>query len=385
MSYPVFLNSNWTLPKSIVRVILILTLTPVLSAGQVSDRENPLHAYFSAETFFCPLDTLMIKADSITGGNAPYTIVWRDEDQVLGSSDSLQWVGTDSTQITIEVTDARQRFVRKDIWLIPHPSLNAGFTCSVTDGCLPLNVVFFSEYLQFQNVSTMSWDFGNGANEHSMASVAHTFTEEGVYFPTLTIEDNHGCKWKDTMDVALRVYPTPAASFETQENRIYLPERTVQVVNTSEGASNYLWIIDGWGHSTEEAPEIDLPGIEDTYRIKLRAINTFGCVDEYIRNIDLVQAIALFVPNAFTPDGDGINDEWQPKGQGIDAFYMTVEVRDSWGTLVFRGDNPDANWDGRSIQSGIFVAPGTYNYRIIARDTERGIGHEFKGHLMVLR
>lgn len=385
MSHRFFLESHWSLPKFVVTAILILVLSPMPADGQVSERENPLQAYFSAETFFCPLDTITVKPDSISGGNPPYSIAWKHGNQLLEVSDSLVWAGTDSTQITIEVTDARQRFIRQDVWLIPYEAVQAGFTSNVNDGCLPLDVVFFSDYLQFQFVKSMSWEFGNGQNEVSMASVAHTFTEEGVYFPTLTIEDNHGCKWKDTMDVALRVYPTPAASFETQENRIYLPERTVQVVNTSEGASNYLWIIDGWGHSTEEAPEIDLPGIEDTYRIKLRAINTFGCVDEYIRNIDLVQAIALFVPNAFTPDGDGINDEWQPKGQGIDAFYMTVEVRDSWGTLVFRGDNPDANWDGRSIQSGIFVAPGTYNYRIIARDTERGIGHEFKGHLMVLR
>ncbi len=124
---------------------------------------------------------------------------------------------------------------------------------------------------------------------------------------------------------------------------------------------------------------------EGQYELTLYVENAYGCAEQTSKIIEVVQGIELFIPNAFTPDGDGINDLWQPQGLGVDAYHVAMEVFDVWGTVVYSSDDLQAAWSGRSEPLGLYVPPGQYNYRIIARDTERGIGHLFEGHVMVLR
>jgi hypothetical protein len=69
----------------------------------------------------------------------------------------------------------------------------------------------------------------------------------------------------------------------------------------------------------------------------------------------------------------------------MDAQHMSIEVYDSWGTLVFISSNPEEAWTGLSADLVTPLNSGNYNYRLIARDTERGVGHLFEGHVLLLR
>ncbi len=89
----------------------------------------------------------------------------------------------------------------------------------------------------------------------------------------------------------------------------------------------------------------------------------------------------LFVPNAFTPDGDGLNDAWGAIGRGIGEF--SIRIFNRWGELVFEADTIDRLWDGH--YQGQLVESGVYAYQIQAR-TLSGSQHISKnGSVTVVR
>ena len=334
----------------------------------------------------CPNTTVVIRPDSVTGGLQPYRYSWTSSNEMVSTDDSAAVMITDTTTIILHVMGADGKIERDSIQLIPYISLDAGFAIDVWEGCTPLEVRFTSNYVAFQNVADMRWDYGTGANDHQLASALYVYDTPGLYAPALSITDLHGCAWSDTLNIGVRVFPTPQAGFRIREDKLYLPDTHLAVENTSEGATNYLWHYPGGEAMEGFEPGIHFPtDREGQYELTLYVENAYGCAEQTSKIIEVVQGIELFIPNAFTPDGDGINDLWQPRGLGVDAYHVAMEVYDVWGTVVYSSDDLQAAGSGRSEPLGLYVPPGQYNYRIIARDTERGIGHLFEGHVMVIR
>ena len=101
------------------------------------------------------------------------------------------------------------------------------------------------------------------------------------------------------------------------------------------------------------------------YVAKYRVIAVNGGDQEIVstsNTAEVVPDIFLYVPNAFTPNGDGLNDEFGALGYGVKEYYLAVYNR--WGELIFTSDNVDNQWDG--TYQGTKVLPGTYVYNISA-------------------
>jgi gliding motility-associated-like protein len=93
---------------------------------------------------------------------------------------------------------------------------------------------------------------------------------------------------------------------------------------------------------------------------------------------EVIPPLSVFIPNAFTPNGDGINDTFGVKGEGIENFAIRIYNR--WGEVVFESDNPKKQWDG--TYQGKPVKDGTYVYQYSAS----GIGSGTKtGSVTVVR
>jgi gliding motility-associated-like protein len=90
----------------------------------------------------------------------------------------------------------------------------------------------------------------------------------------------------------------------------------------------------------------------------------------------------LYVPNAFTPNGDGINDLFQ--AEGIDIVEFKMEIFSRWGELVFSCDDIEQSWNGGKAGSEYFVPSDVYPYRIVARE-RYGDVFELKGHVTLIR
>lgn len=82
---------------------------------------------------------------------------------------------------------------------------------------------------------------------------------------------------------------------------------------------------------------------------------------------ELVPPLKMYIPNAFTPNGDGLNDQFGVKGEGIGDFRMLVY--DRWGEVIFESDRPEKQWDGN--YKGQPVQQGTYVYQVYTKGTDK--------------
>lgn len=83
---------------------------------------------------------------------------------------------------------------------------------------------------------------------------------------------------------------------------------------------------------------------------------------------EVIPPISMYIPSAFTPNEDGINDTFGVKGEGISNFHIYIYNR--WGELIFESTNPKQQWDGRC--NGNKSEQGTYVYKVYASGLEKG-------------
>ncbi len=90
----------------------------------------------------------------------------------------------------------------------------------------------------------------------------------------------------------------------------------------------------------------------------------------------------IYMPTSFTPNGDGINDEFWPVVSNVKSYEITVY--DRWGRTVFHSASIDNPWLGNSSEGDYFVPNGQYNYRLICT-TEAGNAIERSGYITIVR
>ena len=98
-----------------------------------------------------------------------------------------------------------------------------------------------------------------------------------------------------------------------------------------------------------------------TYRVTAlqRGNNSITSMSNYA---EVIPPLSIYIPNAFTPNGDGMNDVFGVKGEGIRNFHLYVY--DRWGEVVFETTNPKQQWDGN--YAGNPVEQGVYVYQVFA-------------------
>ena len=170
-----------------------------------------------------------------------------------------------------------------------------------------------------------------------------------------------GCNNSVTDSMQVFTAPVPVASFKATPNNV-LGGQFVVFVNTSTGATSYIWNLGNGDTAMVPEPyyEYNIPG---TYIATLVASNQYGCRDTASDTVHVTGGI--YVPNVFTPNGDGINDVFHVTAGGMKTY--DIEIFNRWGQLVFEANAPDIDWTGRS-QSGVMESDGTYYYIIKATD-----------------
>lgn len=135
----------------------------------------------------------------------------------------------------------------------------------------------------------------------------------------------------------------------------------------------------GVGANLTYDPQFDDPN-EQEFEYQIRARSQNGAFLSYSNVILYRREAALFLPDAFSPNGDGINDTFKPNGSFYDNFQMIIYNR--WGQSIFQTTDPGAGWDGTI--NGDRAPQGPYVYKVIIRDNT---GKDFvkKGTVMLLR
>lgn len=181
----------------------------------------------------------------------------------------------------------------------------------------------------------------------------------------------------DTIVVDSR-FDYPEASFVPSPEDAYAPA-TIQFQNTTIGGDTYLWQF-GFGarQSIEENPSFTFP-FEGEYEVQLIAQTEFGCADTFSRILEIFPTI-LSVPTAFSPNGDGINDEFLVVNNGIEV--LNLKIFNQWGALIYEASSPGFKWNGTYKGEG--VPEGVYIWTIEA-EGKNGRKYPYTGSVSIIR
>ncbi|TNE59026.1 MAG: PKD domain-containing protein [Bacteroidetes bacterium] len=251
-------------------------------------------------------------------------------------------------------------------------------------GCTPAEIFFNNLSTPIDSTYGIVWDFGDGNTLSGVISPTHTYETPGLFDVSVAITSPIGCFTTDTFLNLIRVEPSPVADFTYSPDSLLTRfNNTVQFKDLSTGANRWNWTFDEYGTTTQQDPLFTFP---DTGLMKVTLIATHpeGCKDSLSKYLDFSPVITWYMPNAFTPNGDGQNDGFRGKGflEGATAFQMTIWNR--WGELVFETENPDDEWNGRQMNTGEMSPEGVYVY-VVTFTGPRGQKEEFKGYATLLR
>lgn len=251
------------------------------------------------------------------------------------------------------------------------------FAAKPTEGCVPLVVNFDAA----AGYSKYEWDFGN-SNKGLGSSTQTIYQKDGKYTVTLKVTDNNNCYNIFTKNDYITAHPRPKADFNYSPFEINLSITPVQFSNFSSGASitKYRWDVD-------DSFETDQPDFTKVFhdsgyiKISLMTENKWGCRDSISQYIFVIDTFIIFIPNAFSPNEDGVNDVFKVGGIGIRNLEMTIYNR--WGEKLYNRSSPsnDFGWDGIYLDQ--YVQQGAYMYVIRAKDN-RNRSYMFKGTVTVL-
>jgi gliding motility-associated-like protein len=140
----------------------------------------------------------------------------------------------------------------------------------------------------------------------------------------------------------------------------------VNFQNESTNGIKYIWEF-GDGLKSGEIDPTHVYTSPGTYMVTLTAIDEQGCASQVIHGPYVIFSPDLFIPNVFSPNGDGVNDIFLVRYTGSQPFQM--EIFDRWGVRMSQTRNKNKGWDGTDLK-GQNVADGIYYYKVNVGDRE---------------
>lgn len=271
----------------------------------------------------------------------------------------------------------------------PNPAVS--FSANDTIGCEPFCI-------NFQNSSLISsgsnvqwvWNTGDGSPLVSSPSFDHCYTNDSVFAPeffnvTLTVTSDSGCISTLSKNNYITVYPKPDAAFTVQPEVATFTDPVISITDLSTGANFWNWNFgDGSVPFTTGLIASAPHTYQDTgtYVVMLVVSTQYGCIDTASQKVIVEPDFIFYVPNAFTPDGDGINDSFIGKGVFIIDYEMSIF--DRWGNLIFLSDHISKPWDGKANNGGDIAQADVYVYSIKVTDIKMK-KHSYKGIVTLVR
>ncbi len=261
-----------------------------------------------------------------------------------------------------------------------HANPTADFNVPTAFGCAPLSVQFVDESFTQSSSVLYEWDFGDGLFSNSRNPL-HVFTEPGIYSVSLKISNLNGCIDSDVHAVndVVEVVPSPIAGFKIEPGTVSAINPEMEIIDLSQGSVSCSYFFDNQLFETCSFEHF-LQNVEPQ-DVTQTVQNEFGCVDRITGRI-LISDHLIFIPNAFSPDGDGLNDIFRPVASGLIELEMYIYNR--WGQQVFHRSGLDVGWNGASVNEDYFSEAGVYQYVIRLKDNSLS-NFEYKGSVRLLR
>ena len=294
--------------------------------------------------------------------------------------------GNYTTKLVVSSNFGCKDSVTKIVTINPNPIVN--FTAPDTAGCNPLCVDFQSlASITGGNNTSYLWDFGDESASGASSGVQHCYSNNSIFSPvtfdvSLAVTSDSGCVAMFTKNNYIIINPNPIANFTVQPDIISIVDPTIMFNNLSSGENGWNWAFGDLATSSISAP---LPhSYTDTgkFVITLIVSNQYSCFDTTYRTITIEPDWAFFVPNVFSPNGDGINDKFQGYGFGLLEYEMFVF--DRWGNQIFKTTDYNYPWDGRAKKVENVAQQDVYVYLINIKDV-KNVDHSYRGIVTLVK
>lgn len=304
---------------------------------------------------------------SVNAQNIPFTdsaFVWNFGDgsnQIISNADTLyhQFPGDGNYTVTLTLQDTSN---------ICNAPLDTSIVISISNQlkaiiqapdtvCIP-DQYFLGNASQggtnFQWVITTPAGVTDTFYKGDNSQLLYNFNEPGSY-RILLVADDTVCGTHDEAIDSVLAYPKPTAGFTFSPDNA--TNQVIKFTNTSvsnfSGFDNtlyYYWDFGDGDTSTQENPQHLYPQT-GSYHVELITYNNAGCSDTASQDVTETIIPKLDMPNAFTPNGDGINDYIAPRAFGV--IKIDFRIYNRWGQLVYHSNDPgitylpDKGWDGK--------------------------------------
>lgn len=245
--------------------------------------------------------------------------------------------------------------------------------------CEPYTVTFTDSSLSWSPIEYY-WTFGDGTSSNEQ-NPTHTYLDTGIYSVSLTIAVDSICVFEQTLmlDSIIHVYPSPDALLAVTPKLQSVLTPTIEVTNLAQGYSSQI-IYFGDGDST--LLTYAQHNYLDTgwFQLNQWTINQYGCIDVDYDSVYIIPEPSVFIPNAFSPNNDGLNEVFLPVVRDVREYELTIFNR--WGNVLFNTTDPLQGWDGKCNNK--LMETEVYVY--LVRYMDQGyIWQEKKGHFTLLK
>jgi len=277
-------------------------------------------------------------------------------------------------KLVVTETDVNGCNGTDSIQVIVHPLPQVDFV--VSGNCLENPAIFTDNtYISTDSLVNFIWDLSDGTITTGV-SVSHYYQSLGFYPVQLTVTSNFGCR--DSIVKNVQILPKPIVDFSYNPLQATIVNPIIDFTNQSIDAFPTIWDFDDSTFSFLENPthEFTSPG---SFDVMLVAIDSNNCVDSTEYTINIFYEFLLYTPNSFTPNGDGDNDIFIPKGYRMNKYqsYQFI-IYNRWGEEVFSTDKIGEGWDGINAKSDVF------KWAIILTD-EMGVIRKKVGEVTLVR
>jgi gliding motility-associated-like protein len=295
---------------------------------------NPILSINASKAEICEGDSSII---TVFGGT---NYLWSTNE----TTDSIIVKPTTSSTYSVTATTAETCFSVANMPILVHDKPKVDFTASPNKACVPISSNFTS-YVSDGHNNEYLWTFGeNGIfGTSNFESSFVTFDEAGEHNVSLTVTSEYGCSTTLTKPQYISAYPLPIANFYANPDTAELSDAIISFVNQSQGASDWYWNFGDGTKSNDENP-FHKYRAGGTFIVEQIAYSQHGCTDTTKKHVYIIYNLNFYVPQAFSPNGDGINDSFGPIGSGIDKLEFSIF--DKWGNKVFYTEDINQDWDG---------------------------------------
>ncbi len=310
---------------------------------------------------------------SATEGEPAYTFIWTANGLPIAAGNVADYLADETTVLNCEVTDACGLSDQGTVnHIVYNPPINIDITQDSTI-CLGDDITLETMVTGGAGVISYLWPGVLDEEENTLDAVTVRPGMSQEYEVIVSDE----CGQEETANVDIEVLYV-LASFSVD----YLNDNEVVLVALSADSCtdcSYNWDFGDGSSFIGDSVVHTFDGL-DQYQVALMVTNSHGCTRTDYQVI--YPEVQLYIPNTFTPDGDGINDVWIFHANGVLTFNLRIFNR--WGDVIFSSADPTTAWTGDVRNGEHYAADGVYPW-IIEYSGVDGDAKSKTGNVIVIR